>query len=180
MKKPFSTREKQILDYLKKHNEASIQELAEALSVSKMTVHRDLNQLEKAGLLHKQHGGAILKETFANNEPNPCAMCGKSTVGRKVFILYLVSGEQKTTCCAHCGLMLLTTAKGVWQSMTMDFLHGHMVSTNQATYLIDCDLNICCVPTILTFGSRTEAERFQAGFGGKLASMDETIKAFFG
>ena len=60
--------------------------------------------------------------------------------------------------------------------MTMDFLYGHMISANQAIYLIDCDLKVCCVPTILTFGSQQEAERFQIGFGGKLASMDEAIQ----
>lgn len=55
----------------------------------------------------------------------------------------------------------------------MDFLHGHMISANQAIYLLGSDLNICCVPTILTFGSRLEAERFQKGFGGTLATMEE-------
>jgi len=105
-----------------------------------------------------------------------CAMCGKSTKEKKVFIIYLSNGEQKTTCCAHCGLMLLTLTKGAWQSMTMDYLHGHMVSANKATYLIGCDLNVCCVPTILTFGSRQDAERFQTGFGGTLVSMDDAIQ----
>lgn len=107
-------------------------------------------------------------------------MCGKPTHGKKIFIIYLANSEQKTACCAHCGLMLLATAKGAWQSLTMDFLHGHMVSANQAIYLIGCNLTICCVPTILTFGSRQEAERFQTGFGGKLASMDEAALSLLG
>jgi DeoR family transcriptional regulator, copper-sensing transcriptional repressor len=37
-------------------------------------------------------------------------------------------------------------------------------------------LNICCVPSVLTFGSRQEAEKFQKGFGGQLLGMDETVK----
>jgi nitrous oxide reductase accessory protein NosL len=64
--------------------------------------------------------------------------------------------------------------------MTLDYLHGHMISANQAIYLIGCDLNICCVPTILSFGSRQEALRFQTGFGGELTSMDEAIQHLMG
>ncbi len=173
-----SDREKQILSTLRKNGNASIQELADACSVSTMTIHRDLNRLEEMGQIRKLHGSASL----VDNEPeeNSCEMCGKSTLGKKVFIIYLTSGEQRNTCCAHCGLMLLTVTKGAWQSMTMDFLHGHMVSANQAIYLIGCNLIVCCAPTILTFGSRLEAERFQTGFGGTLASMDEAIQFLLG
>jgi len=171
-------RENQILERIKKKGSVAIQELADALTVSTMTVHRDLNRLEEKGLIRKHHGSASLASEELGD--TSCAMCGKSTQGKKVFIIYLANSEQKTTCCAHCGLMLLTVTKGAWQSMTMDYLHGHMISANQAIYLIGCDLNVCCVPTILTFGSRQEAERFQSGFGGKLASMDEAIEFLMG
>lgn len=180
MNTSFTDREKGILERLKKEGSASIQELAEALSVSTMTIHRDLNRLEKMGHVRKRHGSAALADTEPELVKNPCAMCGKSTVGRKVFIVHLASGEQKNACCAHCGLMLQTQSRGIWQSMTMDFLHGHMISANQAIYLTGCDLNVCCVPTILTFGSRLEALRFQSGFGGKLASMEEAIQFLLG
>jgi DeoR family transcriptional regulator, copper-sensing transcriptional repressor len=179
MNTSFTDREKQILEQLNKKGDVSIQELAETFSVSTMTIHRDLNRLEEMGQLRKRHGGASLIDDDADAK-NPCAMCGKSTVGKKTFIIHLATGEQKITCCAHCGLMLLTVTKGAWQSMTMDFLHGHMISANQAIYLIGCDLNVCCVPTILTFGSQLEAQRFQTGFGGKLASMDEAIQFLLG
>lgn len=178
MRTPAPNRETRILDLLKKKGSASIDELAEACSVSRMTIHRDLNRLEELGRIRKRHGSASL--AGMETEENSCAMCGKSTVRKKVFIIYLAGGEQQSTCCAHCGLMLLSVTKGAWQSMTMDFLHGHMISANQAIYLIDCDLIVCCVPTILTFGSSPEAERFQRGFGGKLASMDKAIQFLLG
>lgn len=175
----LTARKKHILEVLKKQGSASIQELAEALSVSTMTIHRDLNRLEEAGHIHKRHGSAILAGNEAG-ENSSCAMCGKSILGKKIFIIYLSDGEQRNTCCAHCGLMLLTVTKGAWQSITTDFLHGYMISANQAFYVIGSDLNICCVPSILSFGSRQEAEKFQAGFGGKLAGMDEAIQALLG
>ncbi len=177
-KSKSADRENQIIDLIKKKGNVTIQELADVLSVSTMTVHRDLNRLEKAGQIRKWHGGASLAGDKLGE--GACAMCGKSTQEKKVFIIYLSDGEQKITCCAHCGLMLLTVTKGAWQSMTMDYLHGHMISANKATYLIGCDLNVCCVPTILTFGSRQEAERFQTGFGGTLSSMDDAIQILMG
>ena len=173
-----ANREKQILDLIKKKGSVSIQELAGALSVSTMTVHRDLNRLEKTGHIRKRHGSASLAVDELGE--GSCAMCGKSIQGKNVFIIYLSNGVQKTTCCAHCGLMLLTVTKGAWQSLTMDFLHGHMISANHAIYLIGSDLTVCCIPSILTFGSRQEAERFQAGFGGELASMDDAIQYLMG
>ena len=173
-KTTISDREKQILELIKEKGSAAIQELADSLSVSTMTVHRDLNRLEEMGYIRKRHGEATLA-TDSSRE-NSCAMCRKPISGKNTFIVHLTNGEQKTACCAHCGLMLLIVTKDAWQSMTADFLHNHMISANQAVYLIGCGLNICCVPTILAFGSHPEASRFQTGFGGTLASMDEAIK----
>ncbi len=176
MNSSFTQREKRILERLKKHGYASIQELAEVLSVSTMTVHRDLNRLAESGYVYKKHGSAALVNEQSEPVESPCSMCGKTTNGKKVFIVHLKNGGQKIACCAHCGLMLQAQNKNAWQSMTMDFLYDHMISAHQAVYLIESDLNICCVPSILTFGSKLEAERFQTGFGGKLTNMEEAIQ----
>jgi hypothetical protein len=72
--------------------------------------------------------------------------------------------------------MLLSASQGVWQSMTMDFLHGHMISASQAIFLMNSELTVCCVPSVLSFGSRAEAEKFQTGFGGQLSNMEEAIR----
>ena len=60
--------------------------------------------------------------------------------------------------------------------MTADFLHGHIVSAGQAVYLLESELTVCCVPSVLSFGSRAEAERFEKGFGGRLANLKETMR----
>lgn len=52
-------RHNQILTYLDKFDEARVQELAEYCSVSIETIRRDLNKLDKNGLLHRTHGGAV-------------------------------------------------------------------------------------------------------------------------
>lgn len=166
-----ASREQNILELLKTQGSASIQELTEALQVSAMTVHRDLNRMAAAGLLQKTHGGAMLTTASTSG----CAMCGKSVHERTVFLFSLPNGEQRRACCAHCGLMLQQGTPGASQAMTADFLHGHIVSAGQAVFLLESELTVCCVPSVLSFGSRTEAERFQKGFGGRLADFKGTL-----
>lgn len=171
-------RENQILEYLKSHGSASILQLAEIFGVSNMTIHRDLHKLANAGKIIKKHGGATLPKSGmrAQEDVSTCAMCGKSTSPRTLFIVKLDNGEELRACCAHCGLMLQSRSQNVWQSMTMDYLYGHMISAGQAFYLVGSMVSICCVPSILVFGSKTDAENFKKGFGGHLLGMNETIE----
>lgn len=174
------TREKQLLEYLQKHENASIQELMEVFGVSNMTIHRELSKLEKAGHVHKKHGGAVLAEKSHTTGGDGCEMCGKPVLERTAFLVKLENGDEKRACCAHCGLMLQSRQEGVWQSFTTDYLHGHIVSATQAVYVLGSDLNICCVPSILSFGSEQEAERYQKGFGGILTNMRQTVRHLHG
>ena len=170
-------REKKILELLQKKGSASIQELVEVFGVSNMTIHRELNKLADAGVIQKKHGGVSLVTRPAVEDANQCAMCNKPIAERTVFIIQLENGEQKRACCAHCGLMIQSKTKEAFQSLTADYLHGHIISANQAYYIIGSELAICCVPSVLSFGSRQDAERFQKGFNGTIASMEETIQS---
>ena len=55
-------RRQRILDELERHGSALISGLAELLSVSEMTIRRDLAGLESEGLLERVHGGAVLSQ----------------------------------------------------------------------------------------------------------------------
>ena len=55
-------REARLRDVLKRHGEAGVAELAAELGVSAMTLRRDLDRLERAGLVRRTHGGAVLAE----------------------------------------------------------------------------------------------------------------------
>ncbi|ALS25543.1 transcriptional regulator [Paenibacillus sp. 32O-W] len=63
MKMFSEERRKRILDYLIRHNRATVKELAEILNVSKVTLRADLNSMESEGLLQRTHGGATLIES---------------------------------------------------------------------------------------------------------------------
>jgi DeoR family transcriptional regulator, copper-sensing transcriptional repressor len=176
----FIDREKKILEFIQKQGTASIQELVEHFGVSNMTIHRELNKLAEAGMIQKKHGGVSLVTKSLADKIIQCSMCNKTISERTVFIVHLESGEQKRACCAHCGLMIQSRAKDVSQSLTTDYLNGHIISASQAYYIIGSDLAVCCMPSVLSFGSQQDAEKFQKGFGGTMANMDEAIQYLHG
>jgi hypothetical protein len=176
-----SSRSQKLLTYLQKTGSASFQELAAEFSVSVMTIHRDINALVSAGLVHKRHGEVMIAgETSLLPNEKPCAMCGKSTQNSRAFIVYLANGNQRRTCCAHCGLMHFATSKDAAHAMATDFLHNQIISADKAIYLSGAEISDCCVPSILAFGSQREAELFQTGFGGKLSGLDGILNVITG
>jgi len=59
-------RKKYILNHLDKVESISIQDIVEKCGVSEITARRDLNTLEKRGMLARTHGGAIRSETISS------------------------------------------------------------------------------------------------------------------
>ncbi|WP_199909987.1 DeoR/GlpR family DNA-binding transcription regulator [Paenibacillus sp. CAA11] len=62
-------RKQSVIQYLQRHQRASVQELSEAFEVSESTIRRDLKELEEAKQLKRTHGGAVSLQS-ANFEPN--------------------------------------------------------------------------------------------------------------
>lgn len=54
-------RRQAIMDLLVETRAADLDALAERFAVSRMTIHRDLDDLEQAGLLRKVRGGATIE-----------------------------------------------------------------------------------------------------------------------
>jgi DeoR/GlpR family transcriptional regulator of sugar metabolism len=52
-------RQKKIIEQIDQRGSINVLELAEAFDVSDMTIRRDLNELEKIGLIRRTHGGAV-------------------------------------------------------------------------------------------------------------------------
>jgi DeoR/GlpR family transcriptional regulator of sugar metabolism len=65
-----------ILDLLATHNNIKVTSLAELLDVSQVTIRKDLDVLEKKGIIHRCHGYASLDSTV--------------DVGKRIAINYLV------------------------------------------------------------------------------------------
>jgi len=54
----FNRRQKKLLDLIREHGQMQLTELSEKLNVSIMTIRRDVDHLETAGVLERFHGGA--------------------------------------------------------------------------------------------------------------------------
>lgn len=55
-------REQYIIDYVREHHFATPEELSDILSVSPVTIRRDINRLHKDNILYKVHGGVIFQK----------------------------------------------------------------------------------------------------------------------
>lgn len=58
----YTERSLSIIEYLKNHKTATVEELASKLYVSAATVRRDLTEMQKLGQIERSHGGAMLVE----------------------------------------------------------------------------------------------------------------------
>ncbi len=171
----FTHRQNFILEKLKKAEFITISSLAEQLAVSKMTVHRDLDELEQAGLILKQHGKVLATSKLKGNDPSICLMCNRKVKERNAFTLITNDGNKLYLCCPHCGLIAYSHREDVWQMLVTDFLHGHVMTASDAYYLIGHELTICCSPSVLAFASEKEAFNFQKGFGGRVVDVHAAI-----
>ena len=169
-------RQQKILKLLQEQEFLRTKDLIDLFQVSPMTLNRDLSHLARSGMANKVHGGVTLALKYEKNgiDSGKCALCNKPDITRTAFILYSKGGEQMPTCCPHCGILLLSKLQTVSLALTTDFLSGQMVNAQYATYLIDCLVNSCCVPSVLSFATQEDAHRFHQGFGGQVMSFEQT------
>ncbi len=166
-------RREYILNRLRKEGRVQVRELSQALGVSHMTIHRDLDYLvQKEDRVKKVFGGAILERPY-QPEAGRCAMCGKPVPARTAISLQTFGGERLEACCPHCALLLLETREDIVSGMATDYILERVVNLKSATYLLDSEIVVCCSPSVLCFGDEEHARRFQQGFGGELVDMED-------
>lgn len=164
-------RQEQILEWLQTQGFATVEALAERLGVSAMTIHRDLDRLAKAGAVQKVYGGAELAKPAPVSQVPICALCRAEVPTRTAFTAKTASGAQIQACCPHCGLLLLVDQP--LPALARDFIYGRMVNVAQAIYVTESRVHLCCVPSVLCFVDRADAESFQRGFGGHVMTFSE-------
>lgn len=66
-----STRRNKIRELLEKHKTVRVSELSSSLNTSVVTIRKDLEEMEKEGILTRVHGGAIKNNLPQQEEPSP-------------------------------------------------------------------------------------------------------------
>jgi DNA-binding Lrp family transcriptional regulator len=163
-----TARQSQVVQWLGEQQSLTIEELAERLGVSVMTVHRDLDALAREGLVVKVHGGVTLAERRSQLDAQSCALCHMGVQSRTAFVIQAENGDRVSACCPHCGVLLLHDTPSAVSVLAKDFLYGRTINAAQAFYLVDSSVSACCVPSVLCFASHNDAERFQTGFAGTI------------
>ena len=179
-------RRKEILAMLKARGGISVGEIAERFGVSKMTGHRDLEQLEQRGAVKRIFGGAVpavdrsAAAAQSGGEPaasRACTVCLRPPPPNLLYTITLTSGEQRFACCPHCGISAqLVLRDQVSLAMCVDYLNGHAHPAQETYFLLGSSAAPCCHPSLLTFSDLEVARRFQTGFGGNLGRMDDAME----
>lgn len=85
-----------ILSYMRKYQTATVANLAKRLYASEATIRRDLNVLEKRGIIKRLHGGAVLIDEVQREVPlyvrEQQNLEGKRTIASKAAH-YLLDGQ---------------------------------------------------------------------------------------
>jgi len=61
-------RKRLILEYVRRHNSATVSQLAQQFQVHEATIRRDLTEIEQEGVLKRTHGGVVM-EQWTDDEP---------------------------------------------------------------------------------------------------------------
>jgi len=171
----LTDRQQKLLAIIQTGQFASIEQIVAHFDVSTPTAYRDIRALVDAGLAVKTSRGVKIAPS-----PEPprldrkCFFCSAPLSERTAFILQMQDGSQLNACCPHCGLMALSRL-GVQSALTSDFIYGRMVNARQAVYLLESSVNLCCEPTVLSFASESDANRFQMGYGGSIFTLEQAL-----
>mgnify|MGYP002631182269 CR=1 FL=1 len=69
MKNKTTERRQSILEIIHEQGSARVENMARTYAVSEVTIRNDLKYLEERGLIHRSHGGALLKQNVGFDHP---------------------------------------------------------------------------------------------------------------
>lgn len=162
--KNLSPRQQKIVSLLEQKGHVGIDEIRDMLGVSQATAYREIQALTESGIAAKVPGGISQVEKREKN----CVQCGREVNPRSAFIIEQTDGSRVSACCPHCGLMALSNRRNASMAMVTDFFYGTILSANQAWYVMNSDVSLCCRPSLLTFSNVEDARRFCSSFGGEV------------
>jgi nitrous oxide reductase accessory protein NosL len=114
-----------------------------------------------------------------SGELSRCHICGMD-VSKYIHTKYLVTtkgGEEFVTCGVQCGLTLHLRLKEKFKSATAtDLLSNRPFDVQKGFYVYKSTVITDMAPGFISFATRTNAEKFQKGFGGKVVTYQEALE----
>jgi len=122
----------------------------------------------------------LLMNTIAwSGEIKRCHVCGMD-VSKYPHTRYVVTtkeGEEFSTCGVQCGLTLHLRLKEKFKSATAtDLLSNRSVDVQKAFFIYKSTVITDMAPGFIAFATKTNAEKFQKGFGGQVVSYQEALE----
>ncbi len=131
------------------------------------------------------------------NQPGVCDLCGRPLHQETLYRIHLRDGEVKQVCCPRCGLHFQQGRDDIVFVEVADFLTSELLDVRLATYIEDSSINMCyldepvhrnlegtestlvwdrCMPGLLAFQSRQDAEEFRREKGGVLKTYQQLLE----
>ena len=127
-----------------------------------------------------------------------CAICGRGVHSTVTYHMETAKGEV-VTCCPRCGMHEQLEHPGeVRSSRATDFSTGTAIPAESAFYVEGGDIHYCmsaekpverlpqgesvrafdrCLPTLVAFKARTEADAYQAHHGGRVLDFAQALES---
>ena len=126
----------------------------------------------------------LLMNTIAwSGEVKRCIVCGMdvSKYPHTKYGVTTTEGEEFFTCGVQCGLTLHLRLKEKFKSATAtDLLSNRSVDAQKAFFIYKSTVITDMAPGFIAFATKTNAEKFQKGFGGQVLSYQEALEIWKG
>jgi hypothetical protein len=97
------------------------------------------------------------------------------------YVVRTTEGEEFFTCGVQCGLTLHLRLKEKFKSaMATDLLSNRSVDAQKAFFIYKSTVITDMAPGFIAFATKTNAEKFQKGFGGQVVSYQEALEIWKG
>jgi nitrous oxide reductase accessory protein NosL len=114
-----------------------------------------------------------------SEEVRRCIVCGMdvSKYPHTKYVVTTTEGREFITCGVQCGLTLHLQLKEKFKSaMATDLLSNRSFDAQKGFYVYKSTVITDMAPGFTAFINRTNAEKFQKGFGGKVVTYQEALE----
>jgi nitrous oxide reductase accessory protein NosL len=125
----------------------------------------------------------LMSPILWSGEIKRCQVCGMdvSKYSHTRYVVTTTGGEELITCGVQCGLTLHLRLKEKFKSATAtDLLSNRSVDAQKAFFIYKSTVITDMAPGFIAFATKTNAEKFQKGFGGQVVSYQETLEIWKG